>query len=145
MASEKIRIGLPSKGRLQQDSLELLKACDLDVTQRNSRQYIAQMNTLPNVEVWFQRPADIVRQVRHGDIALGIAGFDMVAEYRGTEANIIIIHNGLDFGHCTLEVIVPERWTQVNSLTDLAHYAQNTRHPLRVVSKFERLATAFLK
>ena len=141
----KIRLGLPSKGRLQQDSLELLNACDLKVTQRNSRQYIAQINALPNIEVWFQRPADIVRQVRDGTVAFGIAGYDMVAEYGGAENQIVIIHDALEFGHCTLEVIVPEQWTHVSTITDLAAHAQTlpAENPLRVVSKFERQTAAF--
>ncbi len=77
--TQRIRLALPSKGRLQQDTLELLQACDLKVSQRNTRQYIARIDALPQIEIWFQRPADIVRQVRNGDVDLGIAGFDMVA------------------------------------------------------------------
>jgi len=137
---------LPSKGRLMQDTLDLFNACDLKVKQRNTRQYIAKVNSLPQVEVWFQRPADIVRQVRNGDMALGIAGYDTVAEYGGTQNNIVIIHDALNFGHCTLDVIVPEAWSQVNTINDLATHAHTfpTENPLRVVSKFERLTTAFL-
>lgn len=143
---QKIRLGLPSKGRLQQDSLDLLKTCDLKVTQRNSRQYIAEIATMPAVEVWFQRPADIVRQVRNGDIALGIAGYDMVAEYRGEGDSIIVIHDALEFGQCSLEVIVPEHWTSIHNIADLAAHARTfpAEAPMRVVSKFPRRTTAFL-
>ncbi len=144
--TQRIRLALPSKGRLQQDTLELLRACDLKVSQRNTRQYIARIDALPQIEIWFQRPADIVRQVRNGDVDLGIAGFDMVAEYRGEAEQIIVIHNALNYGHCTLEVIVPERWQDINSITDLARKAQNAPldRPLRVVGKFQRTAARFL-
>jgi len=143
----KIRLGLPSKGRLQQDALNLLQACDLKVSQRNPRQYIARIEALPQVEVWFQRPADIVRHVRNGDVELGIAGYDTVAEYRGAGDEILLIHDALGFGHCTLEVVVPERWTGVRTIADLARRAQSAppNRPLRVVSKFERLTTRFLQ
>ncbi|MFQ5577606.1 MAG: ATP phosphoribosyltransferase [Anaerolineae bacterium] len=142
----KLRLGLPSKGRLQQDTLDLLQACGMKVSQRNPRQYIAQIDSMPHVEVWFQRPADIVRQVRNGDVELGIAGFDAVAEYRGRAGDVVIVHNALGFGHCTLEVVVPERWADVNAIADLAALAHSAPadHPLRVVSKFERLTTQFL-
>ncbi len=145
--TQKIRLGLPSKGRLQQDTLELLQACDMKVSQRNQRQYIAQIDSLPQVEVWFQRPADIVRQVRNGDVDLGIAGLDSVTEHQGQTNETVIVHNALGFGHCTLEVIVPERWTHVNTITDLATVAQSTppNQALRVVSKFPRLTTHFLE
>jgi len=57
-----IRLGLPSKGRMAEDTLNLLKDCQLSVRQVNPRQYVAQIPQLTNVEVWFQRPKDIVRK-----------------------------------------------------------------------------------
>jgi ATP phosphoribosyltransferase len=118
----------------------------MKVRQRNPRQYIAQIESIPQIEAWFQRPADIVRQVRNGDIELGIAGFDTVTEYQGRTDEVVIIHNALGFGQCTLEVIVPEKWTGVNTIADLAQLAQTQTEdrPLRVVSKFERTTARFL-
>lgn len=144
--TKKIRLALPSKGRLQQDTLELLAACDMKVSQQNTRQYIAHITAMPQIEIWFQRPADIVRQVRNGDVDLGIAGYDSVVEYRGDQQQLILIHDALDYGHCTLDVVVPEAWMHVNSIADLATYARTfpIENPLRVVSKFERSATRFL-
>lgn len=36
---------------------------------------------LPNTEVWFQRPKDIVRKLLSGDLDLGIVGLDIVGEF----------------------------------------------------------------
>jgi|APAra0007618257_1042622.scaffolds.fasta_scaffold05068_3 hypothetical protein len=36
---------------------------------------------LPNTEVWFQRPKDIVRKLLSGDLDLGIVGLDTLSEY----------------------------------------------------------------
>lgn len=36
---------------------------------------------LSNLEVWFQRPNDIVRKLQSGDLDLGIVGFDTYCEY----------------------------------------------------------------
>lgn len=36
---------------------------------------------LSNLEVWFQRPKDIVRKLVSGDLDLGIVGLDTVSEY----------------------------------------------------------------
>lgn len=36
---------------------------------------------LSNVEVWFQRPKDIVRKLVSGDLDLGIVGLDTVSEF----------------------------------------------------------------
>ncbi|CAJ2649600.1 unnamed protein product [Trifolium pratense] len=40
---KEIRLGLPSKGRMSSDTLELLKDCQLSVKQVNPRQYVAQI------------------------------------------------------------------------------------------------------
>ena len=39
------------------------------------------VSQLPNTEVWFQRPKDIVRKLLSGDLDLGIVGLDTVCEY----------------------------------------------------------------
>lgn len=142
----KIRLALPSKGRLQTDTVDLLQACDLKVTQKNPRQYIAAIPTLPQVEVWFQRPRDIVRQVREGVVDLGICGYDLLREHGGNRKQIVVVHDNLGFGRCSLQVIVPESWTHVQSLDDLAQEAQNrTDQALRVVTSFPRLTEQFLE
>jgi ATP phosphoribosyltransferase len=144
--SRKIRLGIPSKGRLEEDCLNFLQDCDLKITKSNPRLYIARMATLPQVEVWFQRPTDIVRQVRDGVLDLGIAGYDTLAEHQGQADEIIVIHEALGFGGCSLEVIVPQTWIDINHIQDLADLALSRAavKPLRVISKYERLTTRFL-
>lgn len=44
-----LRMGLPSKGRMAEDTQELLKECALSVYKPNPRQYIA---TIPQVRGW---------------------------------------------------------------------------------------------
>ncbi|MDO8972018.1 MAG: hypothetical protein Q7U74_15090, partial [Saprospiraceae bacterium] len=53
-----VRISLPSKGRLAEESLEFLQACGLSVYKPNPRQYQATIKGLPEVTVLFQRPSD---------------------------------------------------------------------------------------
>jgi len=36
---------------------------------------------LSNLEVWFQRPKDIVRKLLSGDLDLGIVGLDILSEF----------------------------------------------------------------
>ena len=142
-----IRIALPSKGRMEQETLELLRSCGLTVNKVNPRQYIATISEMPDVEIWFQRSADVVRKVRDGDTDLGIVGYDIISEYRGTNNDVVIIHEALGYGHCRLSVAVPEEWEDVNSVKDLAQVAATRpdNRPLRVVSKYQRQSTAFLE
>jgi ATP phosphoribosyltransferase len=42
---------------------------------------------LTNLEVWFQRPKDIVRKLLSGDLDLGIVGFDTFSEFGLVSSN----------------------------------------------------------
>jgi len=142
-----IRLALASKGRMEAETMAFLDECGLHVTKLNLRQYVASMPAIPELEVWLQRSADIVRKVRYGDVDLGITGFDSVAEYGGDGDEVIVLHDALGFGWCQLVLAVPEEWDDVTSIGDLAvlarrHAAQG--QPLRVGTKFERLVPRFL-
>jgi hypothetical protein len=50
---QEIRLGLPSKGRMSSDTLDLLKDCQLSVNQVNPRQYVAQ---IPQVSHYLHFP-----------------------------------------------------------------------------------------
>ena len=142
-----LRLALPSKGRMEDETVALLRECGLTVNKVNPRQYIARIHEISNLEIWFQRSADVVRKVRDGDADLGIVGYDKIAEYRGNEDNVVIIHDALGYGHCYLAVAVPESWAEINTIGDLAGLAagRNGSRPLRVVSKYPRLSRAFLE
>jgi ATP phosphoribosyltransferase len=142
-----IRLALPSKGRMEEETRAFLQECGLSVNKVNPRQYIAQIAGIPHLEIWFQRSADVVRKVRDGDVDLGMVGFDMVVEYCGSDDYIVIIHDALGYGQCHLSVAVPEDWTDIHSANDLAALAATrpAQRPLRVVSKYERQTTAFLE
>ena len=60
MTRSDIRLALPSKGRLYEDSLEFLEACGLRIYRPNPRQYAATIPSLPALTVMFQRPGDLV-------------------------------------------------------------------------------------
>ncbi|KAL0689827.1 hypothetical protein Bca4012_089505 [Brassica carinata] len=123
---DQIRLGLPSKGRMAADSVDLLKDCQLFVKQVNPRQYVAQIPQLPNTEVWFQRPKDIVRKLLSGDLDLGIVGLDTVCEY-GQIPNYGIFEN-------------------INSLKELADMPQwSEERPLRVATGFTYLGPKFME
>lgn len=139
-----IRLSLPSKGRLQDDSMEFLAECGLTVQKLNPRQYQAKMPALPDLTVLFQRPSDIVVSVRQGSVDFGITGIDVLEEKRGDNGDVIILHDALGFGHCSLKLAVPESWTNVTNISSLKEYAGTFDHPLRVATKFPVLTERFL-
>lgn len=139
-----VRISLPSKGRLAEDSLALLSACGLGVYRPNPRQYEALIPALPGVHVLFQRPADIVVSVRDGSVDFGITGLDVVEERKGGNGDLLVLHEALHFGGCTLSLAVPETWEEVVRVADLAGRAAQLKRALRVATKYPLLAGRFL-
>ena len=143
-SQQTIRLSLPSKGRLQDDSMEFLAECGLTVQKLNPRQYQAKMPALPDLTVLFQRPSDIVVSVRQGSVDFGITGIDVLEEKRGDNGDVIILHDALGFGHCSLKLAVPESWANVTNISSLKKYAGTFDHPLRVATKFPVLTERFL-
>ena len=143
MSQRPLRLSIPSKGRLSEDSLNFLAACGLEVYKPNPRQYEASIPSVPELTVLFQRPTDIVISVRNGSVDFGITGLDVLAEYRGPNGDILPLHSALGFGACTLDVIVPDTWTAVNCMDDLASKQVELGRPLRVATKFTNAATPF--
>jgi ATP phosphoribosyltransferase len=139
-----IRLSLPSKGRLESDALDFLAETGLRVFKPNPRQYEAQVPSLPELGIIFQRPGDIVVSVRQGSIDFGIAGMDVIEEKRGPNGDILILHDSLGFGHCSLMLAVPEAWEQVTDITSLREYSSAFERPLRVATKFPVLTERFL-
>src|SRR5512140_1794558 len=133
-----IRLSLPSKGRLESLVLEFLSAAGLRVLKPNPRQYQANLPALPELGVIFQRPGDIVVSVRQGSIDFGITGLDMIAEKRGDTqpSDILILHDALGFGQCSLALAVPEAWKTVTDIASLKKYSDTVNTPLRVATKF---------
>lgn len=142
-----VRLGLPSKGRMATHTLDLLKDCQLSVRQLNPRQYVADIPQLTNLEVWFQRPKDIVRKLLSGDLDLGIVGLDTVKEYGQGNENLVVVHDALDFGDCRLSVAVPnygifENINSMHELVQMPHWSP--QRPLRVATGFTYLGPKFM-
>lgn len=137
------RIALPSKGLLADGSKKLLADVGLGVYNPNPRQYIASIPGLPGVEVIFQRPKDIVISVRDGSVDFGITGRDVYLEMNDSNGKILELHKHLGFGICSLNLIVPDSWEEIDSLIDLEQYQINLGRPLKVATKFPNLTKNF--
>uniref|UniRef100_A0A7S0WVJ2 ATP phosphoribosyltransferase n=1 Tax=Pyramimonas obovata TaxID=1411642 RepID=A0A7S0WVJ2_9CHLO len=142
------RLAMPSKGRMAEDTLDLLKQCQLNVRKTNPRQYIAKISQLENMEVWFQRASDVVRRLRAGDVDIGILGNDMFTEFGEGDDDLIVLHEKLGFGHCHLALGVPTtgKWEEIHTLDDLKGMSEfNAQRPLRVVTGYHYIAKEYFK
>ena len=142
-----IRLALPSKGRLEHDTLQFMEACGLSIYKPNPRQYQATVPAIPALTVLFQRPGDIVVGVRQGSLDFGIAGLDSVEEKRGDNGDVVVVHDALGFGYCALALAVPEEWADVNTVQDLAARTLTLGaqgRSLRVATQYPVLTGRFL-
>nr|ABR16319.1 unknown [Picea sitchensis] len=143
-----VRLGLPSKGRMATDTLDLLKDCQLAVRQVNPRQYVADIPGLSNLEVWFQRPKDVVRKLLTGDLDLGIVGIDTVSEFGQGNEDLIFVHDALEYGECRLSIAIPKYgiFQNISSMDELATMPEWTENrPLRITTGFTYLGPKFVK
>lgn len=143
-----LRLALPSKG-MEEDTLRFLHGCGLAVERTNPRQYRASMRGLPTgpVEIVFQRAADIFAEVDQGTVDLGITGYDIVAEHRAEDDQVVVVHGELGYQQCALVAAVPEGWVDVGAVSDLAEVAAGLRasgRELRVATKYGNLTRQFL-
>lgn len=137
------RIGIPSKGRMAEDTLALLSACQLKCVKPNPRQYFGQITQFPEMEVWFQRASDVVRKLRTCDLDLGIVGMDMFAEFAAEDEDLVVVHDELNFGHCKLALGIPVggNFADVTSLDALKSMGWSETRPLRVVTGYTNIAS----
>ena len=154
-----IRLALPGKGTLESATLAFLAESGMKVNRNNPRQYLASVSSMPDLEVVFQRAADIPLLVQDGDATFGITGYDILAEHRGTaeaeseeddyDDDIIVLEQDLGFGYCRLVVAVPETWIDVSTCTDLWHlagyYSMHKKRGLRIATKYPALTGQFLR
>ncbi len=158
-AATGVRLALPGKGALEASTLAFLAECGMKVNRSNPRQYLARITSMPGLEVVFQRAADIPALVQNGDAAIGITGYDILAEHRGygdeeseeddCDEDLIVLARDLGYGACRLVVAVPETWIDVSTCADLWHlsgyYQTHKGHGLRIATKYPILTARFLR
>jgi ATP phosphoribosyltransferase len=158
-AKGEVRLVLPGKGALEAATLNFLAECGMKVNRSNPRQYLARISSMPDIEVVFQRAADVPLLVQDGDAAIGITGFDILAEHRGygddildedeEDDELIVLERDLGYGACRLVVAVPETWIDVSTCADLWHlsgyYQAHKGRGLRIATKYPQLTSQFLR
>ena len=97
-----IRIAIQSKGRLNEESLELLKDSGVKVDDQK-RKFLGRSANYP-LEVLYLRDDDIPEVVADGSADIGIVGLNEVAE-KGADVEIV---RRLGFGGCRLSLAVPK-------------------------------------
>ena len=97
-----LRIAIQTKGRLNEQSIELLHELGIDVDAAK-RKFLSKAANFP-IEVLYLRDDDIPQVVANGTAALGIVGLNEVAE-RGCDVEVV---TKLGFGGCRISLAIPK-------------------------------------
>ncbi|WP_027450245.1 ATP phosphoribosyltransferase [Xylanibacter brevis] len=97
-----LRIAVQSKGRLYEDTMQLLSEADIKVT-ASKRTLLVSAQNFP-LEVLYLRDDDIPQSVATGVADIGVVGENEYQE-RGAEADII---SRLGFSRCRLSLAIPK-------------------------------------
>lgn len=147
MGTERLRLALPSKGRIEEQTRGFFDQVGFPIRRPNARQYVGMLRGLSEVSVLFQRAADIVTKVDAGLADVGITGLDFVSEYQPDSDSVIVLMPDLGFSRCRFVLEVPEAWVDVTTIADLADLAADFRargRTLRVITDSPNLVKDFL-
>lgn len=125
-----LKIALQSKGRLNEDSLELLQSIGIKLDDPK-RKFLSKAKNF-NLEALYMRDDDIPQLVANGTAGLGIVGLNEVEE---KQADVEIAAR-LGFGACRISLAIPKN---VN-YTGLEYF-----NGKRIATSYPNILSAFLK
>jgi ATP phosphoribosyltransferase len=126
-----LKIAIQKSGRLNEDSLKILKDCGISVDNGND-QLKASATNFP-LEVLFLRNSDIPQYLLDGVVDIAIVGDNILVEKGG---NIKIVEK-LGFSKCRVSVAVPKTF-EFNSIDDLKKLRIATSYPNTTLNFFKQ-------
>lgn len=118
----KLKIAVQKSGRLNQDSLKLLKDCGISVD-NGKDQLKAKARNFP-MEVLYLRNGDIPQYLRDGVVDIAIVGENLLIE-KGDDLDIV---ERLGFSKCKVSIAVPKEM-EYHSIKDLDGKKIATSYP----------------
>jgi len=140
--SEKLIFAVPSKGRLMEQTADMLSAAGLVLRKTgHERGYRGEIEGLDDVEVAFISATEIAWYLKTGRAHLGVTGEDVVREQMSDADQRVQFLKKLGFGYADLVVAVPRAWIDVSTMADLDEIAVGFR---RAHGRWYRVATKYL-
>lgn len=125
-----LKIAIQKSGRLNEDSLKILKDCGISVDNGND-QLKATASNFP-LEILFLRNSDIPQYLIDGVADIAIVGDNLLVEKGGT----IEVVEKLGFSKCKVSIAVPKT-LNFNSIEDLDGKRIATSYPNTVLNYFK--------
>lgn len=144
-----LKIGVPSKGRLMEQTFDWFGARGLTMRQLgDAREYAGAVTGIAGVQLVLLSAGEIPRELAAGRIHMGVTGSDLVRDKLADWQMQVDELARMGFGHADLIIAVPMAWIDVDSLDDLdaAAAAFRAAHGfrLRIATKYHRLVRDYL-
>jgi ATP phosphoribosyltransferase len=145
-----LRLGIPSKGRLQDATIDWFGARGIAVARAGSgREYRGTVAGIDGVELQLLSAAEIPRELAAGRLHLGVTGQDLVREEIPRWDERVTEIAPMGFGFADLVVAVPAFWIDVADMGDLdaaaAEFRARHGRRLRVATKYLHLVREFFR
>lgn len=146
--SQKLILGVPSKGRLQENVAAFFGRAGMTFVQPGgARDYRGAIADLSGVEVAYLSASEIAGQLASGKIHLGVTGEDLIRETILDAETRVKLLQPLGFGYADVVVAVPQAWIDVATMADLDDVAEDMRRRhgrrLRVATKYVNLTRGY--
>lgn len=125
-----LKIAIQKSGRLNEESLQMLKDCGISINNGND-QLKAEASNFP-LEILFLRNSDIPQYLIDGVVDAAIVGDNLLVE----KGQNITVAEKLGFSKCRVSVAVPKNF-QYNSIQDLNNLRVATSYPTTVLNFFK--------
>lgn len=123
MDNKQLKIAIPNKGRLTEETIKLLQTIGLEFDTQD-RNLISRAKNAP-IDIIYVRASDIPEYVQDNVVDLGITGLDLIKEKK---TDVKILRN-LGYGETELIVAVPEK-SNIRKITDLRNKNITTSYPI---------------
>lgn len=145
-----LKLGVPSKGRLQDDTIEWFGARGITLSRTGSdREYSGRVSGVDGVELVLLSAGEIPKELAAGRIHLGVTGLDLIREKLLPWRDNVAVVEEMGFGFADLILAVPKSWADVTTLDDLdavaAQFRRDHGFRLRIATKYHNLVRGFLR
>ena len=140
----RLLIGVPSKGRLQDNTTAFFARAGLHLSQQGgNRDYHGTIRDFPGLEILFLSASEIVAKLASGEVHFGVTGEDLIREAIPDADHKVTLLAPLGFGQANVVVAVPKGWIDASTMEDLEEIAADyhARHGrrMRVATKYINL------
>ena len=149
MNKNTVNIGIPSKGRLKNDTLKIFKKKKLRIySERGERDLFGYIKRISNIKIIYLHARECIEQLSLGNIDIGFSGIDLLKESEINIQNKIKVIKKYQFGKANLVLAIPDLWLDVQTLLDLDEVADEFKKKkkklLRIATKYPNLTRQFL-